>query len=176
MRSNDELSFRTRHAACLDAFAGQVSLGEYLLLDDHTLTEFAKACTRTSDQVLPELSGGLLNRRLFKAIDVTDQLGPGLPKFTERAKEIILKAGLDTDYAFEYDAPSDTAYKLYNPDAEQPATQIYIANATGKQVELSECTESVHHLTKRYKLVRYYFPADVRGQIETDARPLLTKE
>src|SRR5690606_20120853 len=42
------------------AFRGQIELAEYLLLDDHTLTEFAKACTRCDDKVLRGLAEGLL--------------------------------------------------------------------------------------------------------------------
>jgi HD superfamily phosphohydrolase len=158
------------------AFTGSISLDDYLLLDDHSLTEFAKACTKSSDRVLAELASGLLHRRLFKATDVTDSLSPGVVQFSEKAKEIIAAAGFETDYAYAHDAPSDTAYKLYNPDAEKPATQIYIETPSGNHQELSECSDSVKQLTKKYTLVRYYYPASVRDEIRAEAEPLLFKE
>lgn len=158
------------------AFSATVPLNEYLLLDDHTLTEFAKACTKSSDRVLAELASGLLHRQLFKATDVTDSLSPGVVQFSEKAKEIIAAAGLETDFAYAHDAPSDTAYKLYNPDAEEPATQIYVETASGNHQELSERSDSVKQLTKKYTLVRYYYPASVRDKIRAEAEPLLFKE
>jgi HD superfamily phosphohydrolase len=140
------------------------------------LTEFAKGCTRCDDKVLRELAEGLLSRRLFKATDVTGVLAPSVVDFCSKAKQIIAAAGYDTDFAFEHDAPSDTGYKLYNPDAENPATQIYVESTNGEQIELSQCSEAVHHLANKYTLVRYYYPADAREQIREEAEPLLMKE
>lgn len=158
------------------AFSGTIGLDEYLSLDDHSLTEFAKACVRGDDRILKELAEGLLHRRLYKATDVTEKLAPGVVAFTDKAKAILREASLDVDFAFEHDAPSDTAYKLYNPDAEKPATQIYIEALGDGQVELSQLSESVKQLTKKYTLVRYYYPAGVRDKIRTMAEPLLSKE
>ena len=158
------------------AFSTTIGLEEYLLLDDHSLTEFAKACTVCGDNVLAELASGLLHRRLFKAIDVSNIVAPGVVGFCDKAKEIIAAAGYTVDYAFAADTPSDTAYKLYNPDAEKPATQIYIEASAGNFKELSDCSDSVKQLTKKYTLVRYYFPAAVRDQVFAEAVPLLDKE
>ncbi|MCE9543966.1 MAG: HD domain-containing protein [Planctomycetia bacterium] len=157
------------------AFSTEIALEEYLLLDDHSLTEFAKACTICEDRVLSELAAGLLHRRLFKAIDVTSNVAPGVVGFCEKAKELIAAAGFKVEYAFAHDTPSDTAYKLYNPDAEKPATQIYIESSAGKYVELSACSESVKQLAEKYTLVRYYFPDAVRKQVVAEAVPLLNK-
>jgi uncharacterized protein len=161
------------------AFSGTIGLGDYLLLDDHSLTEFTKACCKSTDKVLKQLAEGLLHRRLFKATDVTRTVTEnvlGIAPFTDKAKEIIGKADFNVDYAFEADAPSDTAYKLYNPDAEKPATQIYIESLGDEQVELSQQSDGVAQLAKKYTLVRYYYPAKVRDQIRTEAEPLLSKE
>lgn len=158
------------------AFSTTIGLEEYLLLDDHSLTEFAKACTICNDHILMELAAGLLHRRLFKAVDVTNDVAPGVVGFCEKAKEIIAEAGLKVDYSFASDTPSDTAYKLYNPDAEKPATEIYVEKSNGKYEELSECSDSVKQLTKGYTLVRYYFPDKVRDKVRAEAVPLLIKE
>ncbi len=161
---------------CVTAFQGKISLNEYLLLDDHTLTEFAKACLSANDSILKELSEGLLYRRLYKATEATNISGHRVSKFCDKVREILDTANIDKEYSFEHDAPSDTAYKLYNPDAEEPATQIYVADASGEQVELSQRTESVHELTKKYNLLRYYYPASVRDMIQNEAEPLLRRD
>ena len=163
--------------AVLRAFSVELGLDEYLLLDDHTLTEFAKACTKCSDPVLAELANGLLYRRLFKAVDVTTSSVSGIADFQERAKEIIIESGRDAKYSFARDTPSDTAYQLYNPDAEKSSTQIYIEGGNGKQQELSQLSDSVkNQLSKKYTLVRYYFPAELQEKITSDAVPILFKE
>jgi HD superfamily phosphohydrolase len=166
-------------SATIRAFSGKIRLDEYLSLDDHSLTEFAKACAKSTDSVLKPLAEGLLHRRLYKATDVTHSVADnvqGIVVFSEKAKEIISAAGFNVNYAFENDAPSDTAYKLYNPDADAPATQIYIENLVDGQVELSRQSDSVGQLAKQYTLTRYYYPADVRDQIRTVAEPFLYKE
>ena len=162
--------------AAVRAFRGNIELQEYLLLDDHTLTEFAKACTKCEDEILQRLAEGLLHRRLFKATDVTETLSTKVVQFSDKAKSVIAAAGYDTDFAFDSDAPSDTPYKIYNPDAEKPATQIYIESPDGGQVELCQRSDAVKELAKKYTLVRYYYPAETRDQIRREAEPLLVKE
>ncbi len=71
------------------AFVAKIELPEYLLLDDHTMTEFAKACRRCNDKVLSTLAGGLLDRKLFKTINVSEAEKLNLVKFHERAKELV---------------------------------------------------------------------------------------
>ncbi len=164
-------------AVCAVFEQGSIPLDDYLLLDDHSLTEFAKACTKSSDRVLAELASGLLHRQLFKATDVTDLASPGVVQFCEKAKSIISTAGFETDFALADDTPSDTPYKLYNPDHDNPATQICVETSRGEYQELSERSESVKHaLTRKYTLVRYYYPASVREEIRDHAEPLLSKE
>lgn len=159
------------------AFSASIALDQYLMLDDHTMTEFAKACLRCGDLVMSTLARGLLERKLFKAVDVTDAGSPNVAKFYEKAKDIVAtKSGLPVEFFFDSDTPSDTAYKLYNPDASKPATQIYVHSADGKQHELSRLSENVANLTKPYKLIRYYFPENVQELIRSEAVPLLFKE
>lgn len=162
--------------AVLKAFASTIGLNEYLLLDDHSLTEFAKCCATCDDSVLSQLAQGLLNRRLFKAVDVTEAGIPHAVSFCEAARRIIESFGYVAEFAFSPDTPSDTPYKLYNPDSEKPATQIYIQTASGSQRELSEQSDSVRQLNKKYTLTRYYFPPDVRSRVLAEAVPLLHKD
>ncbi|MFZ5830760.1 MAG: HD domain-containing protein [Planctomycetota bacterium] len=154
----------------------QLPLSDYLLLDDHSITEFAKACVRSSDEVLATLALGLLDRRLFKSTDVTETQSHRVVSFTEKAREVVESVGLSTAFAFAHDAPSDTPYKLYNPEAAQPATQIFIETEDGSQEELSRVSDSVHQLTKKYTLVRYYYPGAVRDRIRQEAEPLLDRD
>lgn len=143
------------------AFSGGMNLEDYLQLDDHAITEFLKACSRSSDSVLSELAAGILNRRLFKGTDATSSGATEVVAFTERAKEVVRSAGKDPDYYFADDSAGDTPYKPYDPDSDEPNTQIYVE----KTKELSKLSRPVAELTERYSLLRYYYPEDVQGKV-----------
>ncbi len=165
--------------ALLQAFAVQASLDNFLNLDDHAVTEFFKACCNAKDTLLRDLGEGLITRKLFKGIDVTDRAGsatPAIVKFTERSKQEVREKGLDPDYAFPYETAADTPYKPYDPDVENPATQIYIQLPTGNIKELSRVSDPVDQLTKEYTLLRYYYPPSIRSEIEKIAKETVLKE
>jgi len=178
--SNDDARFSVvpdvPPAVCR-AFSSEIALEDFLMLDAHTMTEFAKACSRSSDAIMTRLASGVLDRRLYKGMDVSSANLHAVADFQECAKKIVAEQfGEPDEYLLGVDSPSDTAYKPYNPDAETPATQIYISNPSGKQVELSQCSDNVKNLTKKYTMTRYYFPEAVREEILEKAAPCLIKE
>jgi len=150
------------------AFSGGMNLEGYLQLDDHTVTEFLKACLVTSDSVLKDLATGILYRRLFKGTDATNSAAADVVAFTEGAKEVVRSAGRDPAYYFADDSAGDTPYKPYDPDSGEPNTQIYV-----EKTELSKLSDPVAELTRRYSLLRYYYPEDVRGKIKEIATKTL---
>jgi HD superfamily phosphohydrolase len=152
----------------LTAFSGSLSLGEYLALDDHSMTEFLKACERSESPAgsLQELGGGLLHRRLYKAVDTTGASAGPVAKFRGAMVDHLRNLGLDPDFHLGEDDPSDTPYKPYNPDAEKPATQIYIETEFGgQQVEIGTQSDAIETLKKKYSLLRYYFPERIRDKV-----------
>ncbi len=157
------------------AFSGKIGLGDYLKLDDHTITEFVKACEFSGDLVLKVLGSGLLNRILFKAVDATDANGAQVANFHAAALELIKSKGQEPDCVFSDDTPADTPYKAYDPDEEEPETMIWVENLAGKPVELSSISESVLVLRKKLTLVRYYFPVSVRDEMKKLAKDHLGK-
>lgn len=158
----------------LAAFTGQMSLLQYLELDDHTVTEFLKACVKAQDKVLAKLSEGLLHRKLYKAIDVTNASRADIGAFTAGIQPLLQKE-LGSDYVFMVDTSADIPYKPYDLDAEKPATQIYIENDQGKPQEISLISSTVQQLQKEFELVRYYFPETIRPGIEALAAVHLQK-
>ncbi len=160
----------------LRAFSGTISLDDYLMLDDHTITEFLKCCEHSSDKLLKELGPGLLHRRLYKAIDVTGQPPHRVADFVSDARHAIENRGLLPEYSLVSDTPEDTPYRPYDPDSEKPANQIYVENAAGKIEALTANSDIVQPLTKKYTLTRYYCPASLRDEIEALAMTKLGKD
>jgi HD superfamily phosphohydrolase len=155
---------------------GKMKLRDYLRLDDHSVTEFAKACASAKDKPLANLADGLLSRRLFKAIDLTGADHAPVGEFVAASKDAIKKKSFDPDSSFISDTPADVPYKPYDPDESKPATQIYVENSLGEAKEFSLISEAVQSLKKKYALLRYYFPPEVRADIESIAGAHFKKE
>jgi HD superfamily phosphohydrolase len=157
-------------AAVRTAFSGKrMTLGEYLALDDHTISEFFKACESSGDATLKRLGSGLLNRQLYKATEATGASNVMVGEFTTQVTGELARAGYEREYSFVADSIADTPYKPYNPDAEVQETQIFVETPTGRQAEISSISEPIKELTKTYDLLRYFYPAEIRTTVETAA-------
>lgn len=155
------------------AFSSRLPLQEYLKLDDHSVSQFCKASESSKDLVLKRMGAGLLNRRYLKAIDATECRPDAVAKFTLQAVDVLRKKGYDADFMSYMDNPGDTPYKMYDPDAEAPNTQIYVESSEGKPTEISKLSDPVLQLRKKYALSRFYFPEEVREDLEKIAKDTL---
>ena len=142
------------------AFTGQMSLSDYLSLDDGTIAEFLKAASTSDDRLLAELASSLLNRRLYKAIDLSEAPPAALGAFVS-AVVMALPSDRPGDYLFAVDSPSDVPYKPYDPGSPEPAMQIYVEDSFGTVKEVSLCSPTVRELRNRSGFTRYYYPPDL---------------
>lgn len=160
----------------LKAFSGEnISLQDYLSLDDSTITELFKSCTKSSDIILSQLGDGILNRNLYKGIDLTGVPGNELANFVSMVRQALKEKGVDDQYYFVEDSAADTPYKPYDPDDEYPATEIYLETEDGGSKEISKTREVLKELKNRYTLLRYFFPEHLRGAIEEIRNKTLLK-
>lgn len=163
------------------AFQSEIPLDEFLLLDDHSITQFLKAATDATDPTIAYLANGLLNRKLYKCIDVTDASRDEpdhFGSFAAEASQEVSRAPnvpVEPESAFVSDKPSDTPYKIYDPDADNPATQIYVQRETGALIELSRISGQVDALKKKVALLRYYFPLELRDLVDPVAKKHLQR-
>jgi uncharacterized protein len=157
----------------LTAFSERPPLAVYLALDDHAMTELFKACARGNDPLLEELGAGLLNRKLYKAVDVTFAAPRAATDFTVAAIEKIRRLGLDPAYAFISDSPTDTPYKPYGSDDEKPVDQILVEGPSGGWQEISRASRSIDTLQNEYSLLRCYFPGRIRDVVASVAAEYL---
>jgi len=158
-----------------------ISLVDYLLLDDHCVTQFLKAAMHASDKTLAYLGHGLLNRRLFKCVDATDAPKGETGDFVADAVRTLDKMNrkkelpIDGDLALQKDQPSDTAYRIYDPDTENPDTLIYVQRETQDIEELSQVSKQVDALKQKITQLRYYFPAEARDELKQIAEKHLQR-
>jgi hypothetical protein len=92
------------------AFRSRLELKEFLMFDDHSVSEFCKACEDSADQSLRRLAAGLLHRDYLKAIDATGSRLDAMTDFIREADEALKKQGYDPATSFSTDAAGDTPY------------------------------------------------------------------
>ncbi|HMG34074.1 MAG TPA: HD domain-containing protein [Blastocatellia bacterium] len=138
----------------------QISPQEYLQLDDNDLMFQLKVWSRSSDSVLSDLSQRLLNRRLFKTLDVAAS-GQDSESFWERARGVVARHGFDPDYYLVKDRAADIPfYGYYSPVDVAPHSLIYIEDELKKEIrEISEVSELVRSM-RGYQIERLCFPVE----------------
>lgn len=144
------------------------SLDDFLTADDHSITEMLKAGTRIDDNTVQFLSSGILNRRFLKCIDASNLGSHVIGKFRESVLAVISKSvnlPLDAEHAFAADTPSDTPYTVVMPD-ENPAKQLLIGDTEDALKPIHAFSDVVDALRKRITKLRFYFPEELRSEIE----------
>ena len=75
------------------AFSSKPELRDYLALDDHSISQFCKACEHSEDVVLSRFGSGLLHRKYMKAIDATDCGPDAVMQFSIKASDLLILIG-----------------------------------------------------------------------------------
>jgi hypothetical protein len=149
---------------------------EYLELDDCDLTFFIKRWREESDPILSDISRRLLNRRLFKSLDLPD-LSPA-QETTLRAdlRKRIKRAGFDPDYYLLWDNAADVPYfGPYAPDIGDARRRIFVESGRfhPRLQEISETSEAIRGL-RRYQIRRICFPPELQDAIIARTDALIT--
>lgn len=135
----------------------QLSVDEYLSLDDVQMNYHIKRWVQDSDPVLNDLAERFLNRRLFKATRIpAPSCGPTrngdcereIANIEEEAKKIVGKMGFDPDYYVAVESTGFRPYDYYRPDAQHPQTNIMVRTDAGEVKELSQLSLAVEALVK----------------------------
>lgn len=140
-----------------------LSAAEYLQLDDTDIWSALKLWSFSADDMLRELSEGLLHRRLYKILDL-DQSDPVLVARTiDRASELALERGLDPTYTVLVDRARDTPYTPYDPTHPQAGAHIPIVERDGSVVPIELGSDIIHLLGRdSYHMVRLCLPGYLR--------------
>jgi HD superfamily phosphohydrolase len=151
---------------------GKIVLNDYLALDDAVLTNFFRSCAACGDPVLQRLGQGLRHRRLFKGVDVPEDVGANMVEFADESRNVLSGAGIDVEYFFVSDSSTDTPYKQYDYMEKEDPGQLFVQDHTGHIRELSVLAKPVQELRKKQTLMRYYYPVEHREAIDLAAKKL----
>jgi HD superfamily phosphohydrolase len=108
------LEWPTTEDAAEKALLGQeLSMSEFVTLDDVSILHCFKIWANSGDAILAQLCRGLLFRRVYKTIDLSRFADPLVARTALTAAERALAdAGADVAYEMFYDQIADTAYEF----------------------------------------------------------------
>ncbi|WJI91061.1 HD domain-containing protein [Weissella viridescens] len=144
--------------ALMPLFEGDITLDEYLLIDDSVMLAAISEWRNSDDSVLADLSRRFLNRVPLKSIVIDEQTRSLLPQL----RELVETAGFDTQYYTAENDSFDLPYDAYDPKARKPRTQIELRQQNGDLIELSQKSALVQALTGRvFGDARFFFPSEM---------------
>lgn len=155
--------------------AGEKDMGvfDYLSLDDSVLMGAISTWSRGTDSTLRDLSLRLLNRRLFKTLEISNLDAEDMVQEQRfaYAREIMAAAGLDPRYYLLTGKSADTPYRPYSPRTGKPSIWIQDDEDPSVLHDVSAVSPTIRAFTEGYyELHRVFFP-DHAGK--TDLRKLL---
>ena len=138
-------------------FKGEMTLKDYLKLDESVILYFFQAWQEEKDPILSDLCFRFMNRRLFKYVEFT----PSLIESKDQLAGAFRDAGIDPDYYLEADSSSNSPYDLYRPGEEGERQPIQLLMPDGTLHELSQESDVVGSITgMRRTDVKLYYPKD----------------
>jgi len=149
----------------------ELDVPEHLALDDVEVLAQLKRWRSGPDAILTDLATRLLDRRLFKTLEID----PGSPDFAERLAEARARMrahGLPPEYYLLREDSSDTPYAPYNPEDPRSGERILIETREGGLVDVAQVSPTLRAFTQSsYTLSRLVFPEraddwDARAELE----------
>lgn len=158
----DRLTWPTRDSGVYRALLGQrMSMDEFVDLDDVSLTQCFKIWARSSeDPTLARLCDGLLYRRLYKSIDITQHADP--KQAFVQAAQAVLNAGGDPEYDLFFDEPIDTPYAV---DPTQMEKGIKVLMTDGSLKDIAEVSPMTEALNRQLGFRRVHYDVRYRNAI-----------
>lgn len=141
-----------------DLFQQQLTVEQYLMLDESLVQTVLMQWTNEQDPILRDLCSRFLNRRLFKYVTVDEQDA----EWVNDLRTAMADAGISPDDYLEIDFISDLPYDVYRPGAVEGTLPIYLLTGNDTLVEISQRSEIVRSISSLHKGARQlYFPLDL---------------
>ncbi|MDO1604613.1 HD domain-containing protein [Lactobacillus sp. YT155] len=132
-------------------FEKNVSIDDYLKLDDGVLNTYFNVWSNHPDETLRDLAKRFLNRRPLKSVKFDDSNKELVPLM----EDLVEKCGFDKDYYTAINSSSDVPYDAFN----EPKTPIEILQEDGRLDELSTLSTLVASISDKIEIdERLYFP------------------
>ncbi|ANB60888.1 HD domain-containing protein [Anoxybacteroides amylolyticum] len=152
-------TFQTEPTHFYSLFSGNVTLSDYLKLDEAVILYYFQQWQEEKDEILRDLCSRFVHRRLFKYVEFSPT-NEQMEKLME-LRRLFKKIGIDPDYYLVVDSSSDLPYDFYRPGEEGERLPIYLLMPNGELRELSRESVLVDAISgKRRTDHKLYFPSD----------------
>ncbi|MDF9844694.1 MULTISPECIES: HD domain-containing protein [unclassified Paenibacillus] len=140
-----------------DLFRGEVTVEQYLLLDEAMIQTAFMQWTLEQDELLSDLCCRFIHRKLYKYVEIENLDSETIGEI----RRSFAGAGLNAEYDLEIDFPTDLPYDVFRPGDAFDSKQILLLDRHDKLREISEVSDIVRSISGihrgRYHL---YFPQD----------------
>jgi uncharacterized protein len=154
----ENYSFKLEPIHFYSFFNEQVTLEDYLKLDEAIMFYYFQIWQEEVDPILSDLCKRFVNRNLFKFAEFDP--AKEYKKLAELTA-LFEQAGLDPEYYLVVDSSSDLPYDFYRPGEEEERLPINLLLNNGELRELSRESEIVEAISgKRRTDHKLYYPAD----------------
>ena len=152
-------SFRHQPVHFYSLFEDEVTLEDYLRLDENIMYYYFQVWQEEEDAILSDLCRRFVNRNLFKYVDFTEKYH-GLNNWMELSS-LCKKAGIDPDYYLVVDSTSDLPYDFYRAGEEEERLPIMLLMPNGELRELSRESSIVEAITGKKRMdQKLFYPYD----------------
>lgn len=170
----NNFEFKLEPTHFISFFTGDISLEEYLKLDESIVHYYFQLWQEEDDEILSDLCERFMNRRLFKYIEFNPNLQ--MNEWMELYR-LFQKAGIDPEYYLVVDSSSDLPYDFYRPGEEEERLPIHLLMPDNGLKELSRHSEIVESISgKKRTDHKLYFPMDMLDAIKDETVKAKIKE
>lgn len=140
-----------------DLLDKELTVEQYLLLDEAMVQTVFMQWTLEEDYLLSDLCNRFIHRKLYKYVEMETHDRDRI----EEIRHAFAAAGLHPEYDLEIDFPSDLPYDVFRPGEAFDDKQIVLLDRQDRLREISEVSDIVRSISGihrgRYHL---YFPQD----------------
>ncbi|MBS4200747.1 HD domain-containing protein [Bacillus sp. FJAT-49732] len=172
-------TFKYEPTHFISLFEGNVTLEDYLKLDEAIILYYFQMWEDEEDFILRDLCNRFMNRNLLKYVE----FDPAREyKLLGNLDELFREAEIDPDYYLAVDSSSDLPYDFYRPGEEEERLPIHLLMPNGELRELSRESTIVQAISgKRRTDHKLYYPEDIlldqskHGKIKQQILSILKK-
>ncbi|MNU35380.1 Deoxyguanosinetriphosphate triphosphohydrolase-like protein [compost metagenome] len=138
-------------------FNRDLTVEEYLLLDEALVQTSFVQWRREGDVLLADLCSRFIDRRLYKytELEMLDM------EIIDEIRRIFRGLGLDPNYDLEIDFPTDLPYDVFRPEDDARKKQILLLDRQDRLREISEVSDIVRSISGIHRgKYHMYYPED----------------
>lgn len=140
-----------------DLFRGEVTVKQYLMLDEALVQTAFMQWTLEQDELLSDLCTRFIHRKLYKYVEMENLDSDMITEI----RSSFAAAGLHPEYDLEIDFPTDLPYDVFRPGEAFDNKQILLLDRHDHLREISEVSDIVRSISGIHRGRHHlYFPQD----------------